>query len=101
MCIRDRDGTARIWDVAQPVAPLPNWLPGLVEVLAGQRLEEVRITYPSLDEFWAIRAEVLASPARDECASWAKSLLQESERQPFEVQDALGQPSGRDDHDHR
>ena len=71
-----QDGTARIWDAPDVPLPVPIWLPRLAESLAGQRMDEMQITYPRLEEFWELKKGVMESSSNDPYATWARGLLQ-------------------------
>ena len=72
-----QEGAAWIWEVPETSLPIPAWLPRLAEALAGQRLDDMRITYPTLEELFALKKEVLASSATDPYTAWARKLFAE------------------------
>ena len=72
-----QDGAAWIWEVPEASLPIPVWLPRLAEALAGQRLDDMRITYPTLEELFALKKEVVESSAPDPYTAWAKRLFAE------------------------
>jgi hypothetical protein len=67
------DGTAKIWDVRVPTGPVPAWLAGLAEAIAGQQLNSRGLPQiVGAAELQDMRRNVMSAPANDFYGAWGK-----------------------------
>ena len=72
------DGTARIWEVSHGPVPVPAWLPGLAEAVAGQRLNAGRISeLVGAGEFLRLKQELERRAPSDAYTRWAHWFLRD------------------------
>ena len=84
--LRTTDDGTREWPIPVMDGPTPPWLPALVEVIAGQRLDKDG-NYQSVfgfeqPGFLELKTQILQSTADDEATRWAKWFLADRATRP-------------------
>ncbi len=65
-----------LWSIEWPEGPAPSWFPALLEALALERADAAGAVTPVPgSSLHAVRREVLAAPATDRHARWARRLF--------------------------
>jgi WD40 repeat protein len=71
--VTSADDRADIWDVPRAPLPLPDWMPGLAELLAGQRFNEHgEVEYEFESGLLKLKEALSRQPMQDFYAVWAK-----------------------------
>jgi hypothetical protein len=72
------DGTARIWELSLAPAPASGWLAELAEAVAGQRLNERRLSEPvAAGQLLRLQQELERRDASDPYVRWAHWFLRD------------------------
>jgi eukaryotic-like serine/threonine-protein kinase len=73
------DKAVRIWEVTSAPLPAPEWLPGLAEAVAGQRIDAQDVSQVlSVEAFYRLRQTLAANTASDYYGRWARWFFADS-----------------------
>ena len=70
------DNTARIWDTPTASLPVPDWVPGIAEAIAGTRLDEHGLPQPvPLAELLVLKQRLTSSSETNVWTRWVNRLF--------------------------